>query len=54
MTDADYMSHNSRKLDAYERYGIVPWDNLILTYDNADGGFNAKIIDAMIQGWLLY
>ena len=53
VNDRDYMETNKRKLSAYERVGIVPWDNLIITYDQADGGINEKLIDATIQGWLL-
>ena len=53
MNDPDYMDSNRSKFAAYETVGIVPWDNLIITYDQADGGINEKLIDAMIHGWLL-
>ena len=49
----DYLIGNGRKFEEYRDVKIVPWDNLIITYDNADGGIDAKIIDAMIHGWLL-
>ena len=51
--DSDYRSGNELKFIEYENSGIVPWDNLIVTYDTSDGGIDAKLIDAMIQGWLL-
>lgn len=51
--DGGYMSGNELKFVEYENSGIVPWDNLIVTYDTADGGIDAKIIEAMIVGWLL-
>ena len=51
--DEEYMKNFRAKLRAYEEYGIVPWDNLIITYGQADGGINEKMIDAMIQAWLL-
>lgn len=51
--DGKYMSGNEVKLIEYENAEIVPWDNLIITYDMKGGGFDAKIIEAMIQGWLL-
>ena len=51
--DEEYMSGNELKFVEYENNGIVPWDNLIITYNKADGGIDVKIIDAMIQGWLL-
>lgn len=53
MGDSGYKSGNEIKFIEYENSGIVPWDNLIVTYDTSDGGIDAKIIDAMIQGWLL-
>jgi hypothetical protein len=37
----------------YEEYGIVPWSNLILTYDDASGGIDVKLVDGLIRGWLL-
>lgn len=51
--DEDYMRDNELKLVEYQHAGIVPWDNLIITYDTPDGGIDAKLIEAMIQGWLL-
>ena len=51
--DEGYMQGNELKFIEYENAEIVPWDNLIITYDMKDGRFDAKIIDAMIQGWLL-
>ncbi len=53
VTDAAYMARNRRKFEDYEIHEIVPWDNLIITYDQIDGGINEKLIDAMIHGWLL-
>lgn len=44
---------NKRKLEEYEAAGIVPWENLILTYDTRDGGLRGELIEAMIIGWLL-
>lgn len=51
--DDDYMSGNELKRVEYENADIVPWDNLIITYNMKSGGFDARIIEAMIQGWLL-
>lgn len=53
VNDKEYMEGNRRKLLDYESVGIVPWENLIITYNQADGGINEKLIDAMIEGWLL-
>ena len=51
--DDGYMKGNELKFTEYENADIVPWDNLIITYDTPDGGIDGKIIDAMIHGWLL-
>ena len=53
VTDRDYVMDNIEKLIRYMDYGITPWDNLIMTYNNIEGGFDAKLIDSMIEGWLL-
>ncbi len=53
MYDLESRIDNKRKLEEYEAAGIVPWDNLILTYDTRDGGLRGELIEAMIRGWLL-
>ena len=53
MDDLEYRIDNKRKLEEYENFDIVPWDNLILTYDTVSGGLHANLIEAMIQSWLL-
>jgi len=37
----------------YERMGIVPWKNLIVTYDTEDGGLSSAVIEAEIRNKLL-
>lgn len=51
--DADYMARHRYKLEKYEEYGIVPWKNLIITYDEPGGGLDARKLEAVIEGWLL-
>lgn len=53
VNDEGYMEDLPQKLTEYEVNGIVPWDNLILTYDKDNNGIDTRIIDGMIQGWLL-
>ena len=53
MDDPGYRKGNEQRLKDYEEAGIVPWDNLIVTYDTIEGGMRADIIDAMIKCWLL-
>lgn len=53
VSDLEYMRHNITKIEDYASVGIVPWDNLIITYSREDGGINEKLIDTMIHAWLL-
>jgi len=49
VNNIDYMARHKKKLDIYERYGVVPWDNLIVSYDSPDNGFNIELIEAEIR-----
>ena len=53
MTVPQYRRSHEARLTAFEANGIVPWDNLIITYDDEKGGLDVRIVDALIQGWLL-
>lgn len=53
MSDPEYRKYNTWKLDIYEEMGIVPWNNLIITYDTVDGAINSSVIDAEISNKLL-
>lgn len=53
MGNIKYRNHNKWKLSMYEQMGIVPWNNLIITYDTEDGGLSSSIIDAEIHNRLL-
>ena len=53
VNDYEYVRNNIVKVSDYIEYGIRPWDNLIMTFNNEKGGYNGKIIDAMIECWLL-
>lgn len=37
----------------YEAGGIVPWKNLIVTYDNEEGHMDTRLIDAEIINKLM-
>ena len=51
--DHQYVLDNYVKVGKYMDYGIVPWDNLIMTYNYKKGGVNIRLIEAMINAWLL-
>jgi len=53
VNDYQYVQENLHKVGAYIDYGIKPWDNLIMTFNNERGGYDGKLIDALIECWLL-
>lgn len=53
MEDERYRMNHRRKLVLYEAGGIVPWDNLIVTYDRSNGSIDVELIDAEIKSKLL-
>lgn len=53
VNDYAYVRNSVSKVSEYIEYGIKPWDNLIMTFNNEKGGYNGKLIDAMIECWLL-
>lgn len=53
MSEEKYRRDHKWRMQIYEDNGIVPWKNLIVTYDDEDGGLDARIVDALIIGWQL-
>lgn len=53
MTNKNYRSHQKKKLEQYESLGYVPWDNLIITYDNEEGMIDLRVVESEIQNKLL-
>ena len=53
VNDSRYLKHHKWKMGMYERAGIVPWKNLIVTYDDENGGIDTRIIEAEIRNKLL-
>lgn len=53
MANPKYRKRNKWKLAMYDKMGIVPWKNLIVTYDSEDGGLDLRIIEAEIKNKLL-
>ena len=48
-----YLSQFQYKQQLYAGMGIVPWDNLIITYDNEKGDADVRIIESWIRYKLL-
>lgn len=51
--DIDYRKRMKTKLEIYEKNGIVPWDNLLISYDDVDGAIDLQVIGHMIDGHLI-
>jgi hypothetical protein len=49
----EYMEKHNWKLSMYRREGIVPWDNLIVTYNDRQGNINMAIVESEIKNKLL-
>lgn len=48
MNDPRYVSSHYRKMNSFKSIGIVPWKNLIITYD-IDGAVNIPMIKSIIE-----
>lgn len=51
--DKKYMRKHNWKISMYEKAGIVPWKNLIVTYDDEQGRLDIRIIESEIKNKLL-
>lgn len=51
--DPQYMKKHKWKLEQYESVGIVPWENLIVTYGDELGNLDIRIIESEIRNKLL-
>ena len=49
----EYMAHHKRKMELYESVGIVPWDNLIVTYGDINGNIDVRAIENELISKLL-
>lgn len=48
-----YMEHHKWKMELYETIGIVPWDNLIVTYGDIKGNIDVRIMESELKSKLL-
>ena len=49
----EYMRYQLYKHQMYSQKNIVPWDNLIVTYDGADGTVDLQIVESEIRNRLM-
>lgn len=53
VNDPEYVKRMHAKLLKYQKAGIVPWDNLIMTFDNSEGSIDMQQIENIIKTFLL-
>ncbi len=53
VNDKGYIRKHNWKLELYGSIGIVPWKNLIITYDNENGEIDTRTIDSEIINKLI-
>lgn len=51
--DKNYLEFNDQKFEIYRECGIVPWRNLIITYDDERGHLDSRIIDNLVRLWFV-
>ncbi|MGN0659181.1 MAG: hypothetical protein ACI4LA_06205 [Emergencia sp.] len=51
-SDETYMDRADEKIRLYREHGIIPWKNLILTYDDENGTLDSEIIARIIDVFL--
>lgn len=53
VTDDRYQKKAYRRLEEYHNCGIDLWEQLLISFDQVDGGISADDIDKMIRMFLL-
>ena len=48
-----YLDWQRKKAEIYAMLGFYPWDNLVITYDTADGNIDLRIVESEIRNRLL-
>ena len=48
-----YLDWQRKKAEIYAEGGFVPWENLIITYDNTDGIIDLRIVESEIINKLI-
>ncbi|MFR1723862.1 hypothetical protein [Emergencia timonensis] len=51
--DEDYLEKTYSKLENYHHQGIDLWDNLLISFDQEDGGIDVDVIDKIVRVFLL-
>lgn len=51
--DEEYLEKTYSKLENYHYQGIDLWNNLLISFDQEDGGINVDVIDKIVRVFLL-
>ena len=54
MDNADYAKAAIQKIELYEKNGIFPGENLILTFETSTSGINMELVRKQVQKYLIY
>ena len=52
MNNEEYLANYHKKMKQYEKLGITPWTNLIVTYDDEYGNIDMAVIEGEIRNKL--
>ena len=52
MSEPEYRNSMENKIETYANYGIIPWNNLIMTFDSEDGSINMQRIHQILCNML--
>ena len=52
ISDSEYAAKSIRKLDEYERQGLISGDNLIFSTESTDNPLNTRLVEAKIDKFL--
>ena len=53
MDNADYAKAAVRKIELYEKNGIFPSEDLILTFETSTSGINMELVKKQVQRYLV-
>lgn len=54
MDDPVYRRKADEKLEFLKSLGIVPWDNMIVTYERPEGGINIRLVDELLKDMYMF
>ena len=53
MDDLEYARKAIKKIETYEKNGIFPGQNLILTFETLQDGLDMKVVEKLVKAYLI-